>query len=143
MKKAFGFTLIELMIAVAVIGLLAAIALPSYSGYIRKSNRRIAEAFMMDVAQREQQRLLDARSYTPIANNAAFSGSLGISVPGEITNLFTFTVTTSAGPPPGFSVNATALGNQDQNNDEDLVLRSSGYKARGDAATNSWDESKW
>jgi type IV pilus assembly protein PilE len=65
MKKIRGFTLIELMIVVAVIGLLAAVALPNYSNYVMKSRRSSAQTALLDLASREE------RYYT--ANNTYVS----------------------------------------------------------------------
>src|SRR5713226_435178 len=58
-----GFTLIELTIAVAVVAILAMIAIPTYTAQMVKGRRSSAEAALLDIAQREQQYLLDARSY--------------------------------------------------------------------------------
>ncbi|MEO7743985.1 MAG: prepilin-type N-terminal cleavage/methylation domain-containing protein, partial [Usitatibacter sp.] len=61
MSKARGFTLIEIVITVAIVGILVAIAVPSYQGQLRKGRRAEAQAFITQVAQKEQQYLLDAR----------------------------------------------------------------------------------
>lgn len=61
MKKLNGFTLIEMLIAVAIVGILAAIAYPSYMESVRKSNRAEAKTELMDVVARLQ------RCYTSYA----------------------------------------------------------------------------
>ncbi|MGM0694659.1 MAG: type IV pilin protein [Pseudomonadota bacterium] len=49
-RRCAGFTLLELLIAVAIIGILAAIAIPSYQGYVEKSRRAEAKSFLMNIA---------------------------------------------------------------------------------------------
>lgn len=58
MNRVKGFTLIELLVAMAIIGILAAIAIPSYTSYILKSHRAAAITAVMDLASRQ------ARYYT-------------------------------------------------------------------------------
>jgi type IV pilus assembly protein PilE len=73
MQAKQGFTLIELMIVVAVIGILAAIAYPSYQNYKIRVNRGEVQAELIRVAQQLQSYKVVNRSYA----NASLSG-LGI-----------------------------------------------------------------
>lgn len=63
MSRPRGFTLIELMIAVAVVAILTAIAYPSYNQHVRKGKRGEAKATMMDLAQQLERRYTTDRSY--------------------------------------------------------------------------------
>lgn len=68
--KTAGFTLIELMIVVAVVAILAAIAYPSYQDSIRKSKRADARAGLMDAAQ-YMERFYSQNDRYDQANNAS------------------------------------------------------------------------
>jgi type IV pilus assembly protein PilE len=63
MRPARGFTLIELMITIAVIAVLAAIALPSYNNYITRSKLTEAHQVLSDLRVKMEQRFQDARTY--------------------------------------------------------------------------------
>jgi len=64
-----GFTLTELMITVAIVGILAAIAIPSYAAYVRRVNRTDATRAMLQDAQALQRCYSQYFSYTPTAPN--------------------------------------------------------------------------
>lgn len=106
-----GFTLIELMIVVAIVAILAAIALPSYQDSVRKAARRAAQAFMLDVANREQQYFLDTRGFAT-GNQATFSSDLKVNIPTETAGKYSYKVDSVTGPPLCFTITATAEGSQ-------------------------------
>lgn len=122
MKNRCGFTLIELMIAVAVVGILAAIAVPSYQQYIIRGNRAAAQAQMMDIANREQQYFLANRSY---ADKATLETN-GYSLPNELSNKYTYDVTVGVDTPPSFLITFTPAGSQVS--DGALTLNNDGVK---------------
>jgi len=122
-----GFTLIELMIVVAVIGILASIAYPSYTQYIIRANRVAAQSAMMDIANRQQQFLLADRQY---ADKATLEAS-GYVLPDEVSAKYGYTIAANnAASPPNFTITFTPSGSQAV--DGNLTLDSNGVKTPAD-----------
>jgi type IV pilus assembly protein PilE len=117
-----GFTLIELMIAIAIVAILAAVALPSYQKHIMRGKRAAAQAQMMDIANREQQYFLDKRAY---ADKTALEAT-GFALPTEVATNYNYDVTTSEDGVASFNIAFTAKGTQ--TSDGDLSLNSVGVK---------------
>ncbi|MEI6894894.1 MAG: type IV pilin protein [Colwellia sp.] len=64
LNKATGFTLIELMIVTAIIGILAAVAYPSYTEFLARSHRTEALRELVRLANLQEQLFVDSRAYT-------------------------------------------------------------------------------
>lgn len=102
-----GFTLIELMIAVAIIGILAAIALPAYTDYIRRSNRAEARSALQQVAGFLERRFNETNSYASV-DNAALAAAALDKVPASGGQRYAITVAAVGGLPAGTSYVLTA-----------------------------------
>ena len=125
--KPRGFSLIEVMIAVAIVGILVAIAVPSYQNHLRKGRRAEAQSFITQVAQRQQQYLLDARTY---ALGGGALVELGMVAPTSVSDHYAVTVTPAAPTvPPSFTVTATPTSTV-QIPDGTLTLTNTGAKER-------------
>lgn len=120
--RSAGFSLIELMVVVAVIGILLAIAIPSYQQYILNSKQAAAKAVLLDIAQKEPQFLADRRStYAKCISSTYLYGGLtaadcttehlSLSVPPDVAALYGFSITLS-GPPPGYVAVATPIASE-------------------------------
>jgi type IV pilus assembly protein PilE len=121
-RRQIGFTLVELMVTVAIVGILASVAYPSYVKYIVKSNRAAAQSHLMDIAQQQPQYLIDNRAY------AGSVSDLHLTTPDKVSSVYTITITPSAGPPPSYTVTASPIAGGAQADDEDLTITSSGAK---------------
>ena len=136
MRKALGFTLIELMIVVAVIALLSAIAYPSYQRYVMRGKRADAAQLMMQIDSRQKQILLEQRAYATaigaVVNPQGWTCTSSTTTPGTCANgaySITFNpAVDNAATPPSYTICATALGQQAT--DGYLALASTGTKVR-------------
>jgi type IV pilus assembly protein PilE len=136
-----GFTLIELMITVAVIGILAAVAFPSYTKYAAKGRRAAAQAVMHNVGSRQEQYMLNSRSYypNPAGSSTDLSG-LGITLGTDVSNFYTVTVTSASSAPPAWTVTAAPRTPQTVNDAScgTLTLTNTGTKSASGGSSTCW-----
>jgi type IV pilus assembly protein PilE len=101
MKKQLGFTLLELMIVVAVIAILAALALNSYRNQIRKSKRAEAKQVVSDLALRQEKWRLNNATYTSTLGSGGlgYSGGAGSLATKTPSGYYNITLSTPAATP--------------------------------------------
>jgi len=143
-----GFTLIELMIVVAIVSILATLAYPSYMDHVRKGSRAKAQAFLLDLAQLQQSYLLVHREYAGnlgelgFAQNADGNLALGADVASlsDAYNVAQISVNNLVGPPPSFNLTLTPRADSPQEADGALCLNNAGERWRfcGTAAAIPW-----
>ena len=97
-----GFTLIEVMITVVVIGILASIAIPSYSEYVKRGKAVEATSTLADLKVKMEQFFQDNKTY---------AGAPWCSPPAGTVKYFSYSCTTAASA-TGFTITATPVANQ-------------------------------
>lgn len=123
MKKYRGFTLVELMVVVAIVGILAAVGFPSYLNSVKKGHRSDAQAYLLDLVQIQQQYFTDNRGYA----NQTTLFSLD-PVPSKVSTYYTVTMPTPGTSPPSFTITATPIGTQATDGAGALTINNAGAK---------------
>ena len=117
-----GFTLIELMIAIVIVAILLAIALPGFQNQMIRGHRSAAQSEMLEIANRQKQFLLSDRAY---ATKATLTAG-GYALPADIAKHYDYDVTIPASTIPAFTITFTPKGAQAS--DGALTLDSEGVK---------------
>jgi type IV pilus assembly protein PilE len=128
--RAAGFTLIELVVVMLIVAIIAAVAIPNYSDYVRRGHRSSVQAYISDLASRQAQFFLDRRLY---ADNV---GALNLLTPPEIATRYVIAIVANVGPPATFTVTATPTGPQTGDRCGALTIDQAGNKGAG--ATRCW-----
>ena len=134
-KNDQGFTLIEMMIVVAIIGILAAIAYPSYQRYVIKSKRTDMMSEMQNIASQIESRKLAQGSYSAIS--AGVKTDFATAYPRQGTQLYDVTINPSPLTPPNniltnkWIITATPKANSQMATDGILSLNYQNNKCRG------------
>lgn len=145
-----GFSLIELMIVVAIIGFLATLSLPMYREYRIKANISAAKAVLLEAASKEEQLIVQNRTLTTdVAGVERFTyayvtgvpandfSTLGVQIPDDLKSSYTFTILgnldMSAAPLrmrtlPTFQVTATPVAGSIQDGQSTLSINQFGLK---------------
>ena len=116
MNKSTGFTLIELMIVMVILGIVMAIAVPSYQGYVLRSHRTDAHSSLVDIAARQERFVAQRNTYTTV-----ISADTGLNMGTATSSKGYYTMT--AGACTGgiiancYTITATAVGNQANDTD--------------------------
>jgi len=132
-QKTSGFTLIELMITVAIIGILAAVALPSYRSSVLRSARSEGKSALLEAATRQEQFYLDNKTYTATITD------LGITALTESGN-YSVSAAATTNIAINYTLTATPQGGQADDTDcANLTLTSNGVKgASGTDTADCW-----
>ena len=98
-RKIRGVTLLELLIVMVIVGIMAAVAYPSYRDYITRAKRTEAKTLLLEIAQNQERFYLQNNRYGDM-------GELGYSDP-KITDSQSYSVTITANDANNFSATAT------------------------------------
>ena len=131
-----GFTLIEMMIVVAIVAILAAVALPSYTAHVVRAARVQAQAELLELASLQEKIFLNSNSYSAsvtAAYNGTSAGGLGRSSGKTNDGRYTLALDIST-PSQTFVLTATPASGGTQVGDGNISVSESGQRLWGSAS---------
>src|SRR5215831_1168800 len=126
-----GFTLIDVVIALALVAILIRIALPYYSAYIVRSSRQSAQSELVNLANAQEKIYLNSSAYTTSVTGGytgQSSGGLGVTGGKSKDSRYSFSVAATA---TTFTITATPVSGTPQANDGNLTINQSGVRTWG------------
>lgn len=153
MRTHKGFTLIELVVAMVIAAILAAIAIPAYSNYVRKARRADAKTALLDLAGLEEryfstQNIYSASwsdlGYPATSNGSALSVGAYYTIAAQTPTAAVAPTATTVGSPASFSFTATAVGDQLKDTQcRTFTVTSSGVQTAFDSSGNDNTQTCW
>ncbi len=141
-KQQRGFTLVELMIVVAIVAILAAIAFPSYAQQVRKGRRVDAKSAMLDLAARQEKFFATNNRYSVSAPALNYGSAFPLSLDSGSVTSYTMTVTQAT--VTDYTITATPVGDQINDPCNTYVLNNFGVQSNltasggANATTGCW-----
>ena len=131
-KKSRGFTLLELLVTMAVLAILVSVVYPTYTAFGNRSQRSIAKTELARIAQLEEMFFIDNRTYGTLSQLGFANDTVGLNNNGDpvVTNAGVYNVVITPAPSAaGFIAQATATGGQtDDTGCTTMTISSTGVK---------------
>ena len=136
LRRAAGFTLVELIVVVAIVAILAAIAIPGYTNYVVRSSRSAAQSELLDLAAAQERIFLNSGAYTNSVTGAytgLSTGGLGITSGKTKDGRYTLSVALTG--TVFYTLTATPVSGTGQAGDGNITMTSAG--------TRLWNSKTW
>lgn len=132
-KSQKGFSLIELMVVVAIVGILGSIALPSYRNYVIKASRQAAQTELLELASLQEKIYLNSNGYSSSitsAYNGTSAGGLGVTSGKTKDGKYNLSLPAAN---QTFTITATPVAGKTQVGDGNISISENGQRLWGTA----------